>query len=55
MDIANSAISTLTNVFSSFWTFAMANELVGILMVVTLVGACIGLFMSIKSRLVRKK
>lgn len=55
MDVANSAVTTLTTIFSSFWSFVMGNPIILIMMLCGLVGAGIGLFNSIKSRLTKKK
>lgn len=55
MDIATSSVTMLSSVFSSFWSFVSSNQIILIMMVCGLVGSCISLFMSIKSRLTRKK
>ena len=55
MDAATSAVTTLTTIFSSFWSFVTSNPLIMILMLTGLVGAGIGLFNSIKGKLTKKK
>lgn len=55
MDVASSALTTLTTIFTSFWSFVTSNEVILIMMLCGLVGTSIGLFLSIKSRLTRKK
>lgn len=55
MDIATSSVTMLTSVFSSFWQFVTSNRIILIMMMCGLVGTCISLFMSIKSRLTCKK
>lgn len=54
MDVASSAVTTLTTIFTSFWSFVTANPIILIMMLCGLVGGAISLFMSIKIRLSRK-
>lgn len=54
MEVVESAITTTNTIFSSFWSFATGNPVVGILMVISLVGAGVRLFLSVKSKLIRK-
>ena len=55
MDVANSAVTTLTTVFSSFWSFVLSNPIITVIMLSGLVGTAISLFLTIKSRLTRKR
>ena len=55
MDVVNSAVTTLTTVFTSFWSFVTSNPLIAVVILCGLVGTCISLFLSIKSRLTRSR
>lgn len=51
MDIATSAVSTVSSIFSQFWSFVTANSLIFILIGLSIVPVGIRLFMRLKSRL----
>lgn len=55
MDIVVSGIAVAGDTFNAFWDFAVANPLLMVTLVVSLVGVAISLFYSLKSRFGARK